>query len=168
MATQKVLTNNAGTIIEVIPNTASSGTGDAGKLVALNSAGQVDITMMPTGIGPDTATINASEALSAGAFVNVWNSTGAAVRNADATTVGKETNGFVLAGVLSGAPALVYFSGINNQVSGQTPGPVFLTTTPGVAGGAPPSGSGNVVQRLGIATSATSITFEPSAPIVLA
>ena len=51
---------------------ASAGASDAGKLVALDAAGRINTTMMPTGIGADTAIIVASEALSAGDLVNIY------------------------------------------------------------------------------------------------
>lgn len=148
--------------------TSSAGAGDSGKLVALDGAGRIDSTMMPVGIGADTATITASEALSAGDFVNVHNSAGAKVRKADASTSGKEAHGFVLSAVSSSASATVYFEGTNTAVTGQTPGPVFLSATPGLATSTAPSSSGNVVQRIGFATSATEINFQSHTPVVLA
>ena len=147
---------------------SSAGSGDAGKVVQLDGSGRIDPTMMPSGFGADTASIEASENLAAGDFVNVWNSGGAKVRKADATSAGKEAHGFVLAAVSSGANATVYFEGPNTGVTGLTPGPVFLQTTAGTAGATAPSGSGNVVQRLGVATSAASVNFEGGQPIVLA
>lgn len=147
---------------------SSAGAGDAGKTVTLDGAGRIDSTMMPVGIGADTASIQASENLAAGDFVNIHNASGARVRKADATTAGKEAHGFVLGAVSSGANATVYFEGTNTGVSGMTPGTVFLHTTAGGATGTAPSGSGNVVQKLGVAVSATAINFERGEPIVLA
>lgn len=147
---------------------SSAGAGDAGKVAALDGSGRLDPTMMPVGIGADTASIQASENLAAGDFVNIHNSSGARVRKADATTAGKEAHGFVLGAVSSGANATVYFEGTNTGVSGMTPGTVFLHTTAGGATGTAPSGSGNVVQKLGVAVSATAINFERGEPIVLA
>lgn len=146
----------------------SAGAGDANKIPQLDAAGRLDSTMLPVGVGADTASITTSEALAAGDFVNIHNSSGAKVRKADATTAGKEAHGFVLAGVGAAAAATVYFEGTNNQVSGQTPGPVFLQTTAGAAGSTPPATAGNVVQKLGVAISATAINFERGEPIVLA
>ncbi len=162
--------NASGVLDLTITNgkTSSAGAGDANKLVALDGSGRIDSSMMPVGIGADTAVITASEALAAGDFVNIWNSTGAKVRKADATAAGKEAHGFVLAAVANGASATVYFEGTNTGVSGLTPGPVFLQTTAGQAGATVPSASGNVVQRLGVATSATSVNFEAGTVIVLA
>lgn len=197
MAGRKFLKNNAGVITEEASVDASAGAGDAGKLVALNASGvlastivnsktssagavdsgkivaldgtgRIDNTMMPVGIGADTATITASENLAAGDFVNIWNSTGAKVRKADATTAGKEAHGFVLSAVTTGNPATVYFEGSNTGVTGQTPGVVYLSTTAGLATSTAPSAAGNVVQKIGYAISATAINVNAGDPIVLA
>lgn len=148
--------------------TTSAGAGDADKVVALDASGRIDSTMMPTGIGADTASITTSEALAAGDLVNIHNSTGAKVRKADATTSGKEAHGFVLAAFGSGVAATVYFEGTNTSVTGLTPGVQFLATTAGGAVAAAPAAAGNVVQRVGIAISATALNFEAGVPIVLA
>lgn len=164
----KFLRNNAGTLTETEATVVSAGAGNAGDIPALDATGRLDSSVMPVGIGADTASIEASEALAAGDYVNIHNATGAKVRKADATTAGKQAHGFVLAAVSSGAQATVYFEGPNTQVTGQTPGDIFLSTTPGVGSSTAPAGSGNVVQRLGVATSATSVNFEAGQPIVLA
>lgn len=145
----------------------SAGVGDAGKLAALDASGRLDTTMMPVGISADTASVTTSEAIAAGDLVNIWNSTGAKVRKADATVAGKEAHGFVLAGVGSGAPATVYFEGSNTGVTGLTPGAQFLSTTAGLCTATPPSGTGNVVQRVGFAYSATAMNFQSQPPITL-
>lgn len=168
MPAKKFLRLVAGVFTEVAATVTSAGTGNDGDLVALDPSGRLDNSVMPVGIGVDTKTIAASEALAAGDWVNVWNSTGAKVRKADATTAGKEAHGFVLAAVSSGGNALVYFEGTNTQVSGQTPGPVYLQTTAGTGGATIPSASGNVVQNLGVAVSATEVNFERGTLVVLA
>ena len=170
MAGQKVITNVAGTLTEVAANQVSAGAGDAGKLVALSSTGQIDNSMMPTGIGADTASIVASEALAAGNLVNVWNNAGTpAVRKADGSTSGKEAHGFVLSAVASAGTATVYFAGNDTAVTGLTGGVQFLSaTTPGASTSTAPTGSGQTVQRVGLATAATNLQFEPAAPITLA
>lgn len=165
-----VAVNASGVLDPTILNAvaSSAGAGDSGKTVILDGSGKIDSTMMPTGVGADTATITASEALSAGDLVNVHNSTGAKVRKADATTSGKEAHGFVLSSVSNGASATVYFEGSNTGVSGLTPGRQYLSTTAGLATATAPSGSGNVVQVVGFATSATALNFNSGTPIVLA
>jgi len=166
---QKFVTNNAGTLTEVAANLTSAGASDGGKIPALNASGTLDVSFMPTGIGPDTASIIASESLAAGAFVNIWNNAGVAnVRNATATGTGKDAHGFVLAPFSSLATALVYFGGPNTAVSAATPGQVFLGSGAGTFSSTAITGTGNTVQRIGMAASATNIIFEPSAPVVLA
>lgn len=169
MPAKKFLRLVNGILTEVFGVQSSAGAANAGDLVALDDTGHISNDMMPVGIGADTATITASENLGDGDFVNVWNDAGTAkVRKADATTAGKDTHGFVLAAFTSGNPATVYFEGTNTHVTGQTPGPVFLQTTAGVGGSTVPSASGNVVQQIGVAVSATAINFERGAPVVLA
>ena len=168
MAAKKFLRLVNGVLTEIFGVQTSAGAGNAGDLVSLNDTGRIDNSMMPVGIGADTATITASETLAAGDWVNVWNSSGAKVRKADATTAGKEVHGFVMSAVTSGNPATVYFEGTNTQVTGQTPGPVYLQTTAGAGGATIPSASGNVVQQIGVAVSATAVNFERGTPVTLA
>lgn len=170
-AANKIVKMTAGGIVApavLNATTSSAGAGDAAKIVQLDGTGRIDNTMMPVGVGADVATIAAGENLAAGDFVNVYNDSVAKARKADATTSGKEAHGFVLAAVTSGNNATVYFEGTNTGVTGLTPGVVFLATTAGGATGTAPSSSGNVVQRLGVAVSATAINFEPHPPVVLA
>lgn len=169
---QKIPALNATGVLDatiVNAKNTSAGAGDAGKVVALDSAGRIDSTMMPVGIGADTASLIASEALTAGNYVNIWNDVGAfKVRKADATVAGKHAMGFVLAGFAAAAAANVYFEGTNTQVTGQTPGGVFLQITAGLGGATVPSAAGNVVQAIGFATSATSVNFQSARPITIA
>lgn len=169
MAGDKYIKNSTGTLTEQAAVQTSAGAGNAGNIPALDSTGRLDNSMMPVGIGADTAVITASEALAAGDFVNVWNSTGAKVRKADASTSGKEAHGYVLAAVSNAAAATVYFEGSNTQVTGATPGVVYLSaTTPGGFTSTAPSATGQTVQRIGFATSATVINMQSNVPIVLA
>ena len=169
MAAKKFLRLVNGVLTEIFGVQTSAGAVNAGDLVSLDDTGRIDNSMMPVGIGADTAIIDASEGLAAGDWVNLWNDGGAAkVRKADATTAGKEVHGFVLSAVTSGNPATVYFEGTNTQVTGQTPGPVYLQTTAGAGGATIPSASGNVVQQIGVAVSATAVNFERGAPVTLA
>lgn len=166
----KYIRNNSGTLTETEATVSSAGAANAGDIVALDSTGRIDTTMMPVGIGADTATIAASENLAAGDFVNVWSDSGTPkARKADASAAGKHAHGFVLSAVTAPGNALVYFDAVNTQVTGQTPGDVYLSAaTAGLSVSSAPSGTGNVVQRLGVATSATSINVEIQQPIVLA
>lgn len=169
MPASNFLKLNNGVITEEAPATAGGG-GNENKIPALDGSGRLPTTMMPTGIGADTQNVTASENLSAGDLVNVYDDTGTAkVRKADASTSGKEAHGFVLAAVTSGNPASVYFEGTNDQLSTLTAGRLFLSaTTPGAVTSTPPSSSGQVVQMVGLAVSATTMNFEAGSAIVLA
>jgi hypothetical protein len=165
----KYIEQVAGKLQEKSGLATSAGVADAGKIPQLDGAGRLDTSLMPVGIGADTQVIVASEALAAGDFVNLHNATGAKVRKADAATPGKEAHGFVMAAVASAGNATVYFEGTNTQVAGQTPGLVFLSaTTPGQATTTAPSTAGQIVQQIGLATSATTINFQFQQPITLA
>jgi hypothetical protein len=167
---QKFLRLLSGVISELEALVSSAGAGDAGKIPALDATGKLDNSFMPVGIGADSKILPASENLAAGDLVNVWNDSGTAkARKADATTAGKEANGFVLSAVTLGNNATVYFDGTDTQLSSLTPGAAYyLATTAGGVTDTPPSGSGNVLQRVGRALSATELTFEPGEPITLA
>ena len=170
MAANKYLKNVSGVPTEVVATQVSAGVANANQIVALNAQGLLDTSVMPVGIGADTASVTASEAIAAGAFVNVWSNAGAfAIRNADNTVAGKEAHGFVLSAVASAAVGNVYFAGNNNAVTGQTPGNVYLGTVGGsVVVGSLPTAAGSVQQIIGEATSATSINFTRGIAVVLA
>lgn len=169
MPAKKYVAVVSGILTETQALVASAGGADDGKIVALDASGKLDQSVMPVGIGPDTATIQASENLAAGDFVNIHDATGARVRKADASN-GRVAHGFVLSSVTSGQNATVYFEGTNTGVSGLTPGArQFLSGgTAGAATATAPSTSGHYVQTLGFAVTTTSMTFEPQDPIILA
>jgi hypothetical protein len=156
---------------EIVANQTSAGAGDAGKLPALNASGVLDSTLLPPGIGLASQVFPTSEALTAGALVNIFLvSTVPTARNANATDATKAAIGFVLAGTTSPANATVYFPGqIVTGVTGLTVGaPVFLSTTSGAVTSTPPAATGNLMQQVGWALSATSFVFQPAPGIVRA
>lgn len=166
--------NAAGVLDKSILNgiQASAGAVDGGRTVVLGATGRIDSSMMPVGIGADTTAIIANEALVSGDLVNIYDNAGTAnCRKADGSTIGKEAHGFVTAGYAAGVPATVFFEGTNDQCAGLTAGPQYLHAaipgkTTNIAG--IPVGAGKTLQRVGIATSATSFNFEASDPIKLA
>lgn len=172
MATQKVLVLDPTSSLpkELTPNLTSAGSADSGKVVALNSSGVLDITLLPAGIGSASMTILASETIASSALVNVWNNSSVAnVRNANATDATKPAVGFVLAGVSSGSSATVNFAGqLITGVSGLTIGAsVFLSAaTSGAVTSTAPSATGNLLQYVGYAVSATEFIFDPSPGII--
>jgi len=186
--------NASGVLDSTIVNskTTSAGAGDSGKLPALNASGILDdsiinasatsaankiakldgsgrlaMGLLPVGVGADTVTLTTSETIASGDLVNIWDSTGAKVRKADATIAGKEAHGFVLVGGASGATVDVYFEGSNTAMTGLVAGKRYLSTTAGTSAATAPSGTGNVVQLVGFATSTTSMNFQSGTPITL-
>ena len=171
MAAKKYLALIAGKISEVVGLVTSAGAADAGKIVALDDTGRLDSSVMPAGIGANTKSLTAYEALAAGDFVNEFLDGGALkVRKADATTAGKEADGFVLAAVTAGGSAAVYpLSGSNTQCTGLTIGSTYyLNTTAGGVTATAPSGAGNFIQKLGKAVSATELIVSANDPYYLA
>lgn len=165
----KFLTIVGGLVKQVMAIAASAGSADASKVVMTDANGKLDQSLMPTGIGADTKSIVAAEALAAGDLVNIFNDAGVAkVRKADATVEGKEAHGFVLAAAAAAANATVYFEGTISGLTGLTPGKRWLATTAGTSASAAPTASGNVVQLVGTAVSATELSFEAQSPVTLA
>jgi len=168
MATQTFLSIVSG-VKKLITAAQLGGTSYAGQIPALNATtGLLDISMMPSGIGPNTENIVASEAIAAGSLVNVYSNAGVvSVRNADNTNISKVANGFVLAAVASSATATVYFSGIISGLSGLTPGTQYFLGTVGglIVAGSLPSSAGTIIQSVGVAFSATVLVFQPGDPV---
>ena len=122
---------SGGNITEEEATEVSTGVAEAGKIPALDANGKLDLTVMPTGIGADAVSIEASENLAAGDLVNIWDdSSTTKVRKANAGAIGTQAHGFVLSAVTATQQALVYFEGNNNQVTGLTGGTLIILTTP--------------------------------------
>lgn len=161
MSTNKFLTIVAGVQRLVTAIATSAGAGDASKIIATDGTGKIDSSFFPTGFGDETITIVASENLSAGHFVNVYDNSGTPnVRKADASN-GRDANGFVLAAVTASNNATVYQIGENNQLTSLTAGTTYYlsATTAGAATTTAPSTSGQIIQELGTAFSTTALVF---------
>lgn len=110
------------------------------------------------------ATLPTTQDLVSGDIVNIFTSGGVAkMRKADATDASKPAQGFVLSAILTGASGVFYGGGqLNNGRSALTPGAVYyLDTTAGGVVAVAPSTSGNIVQEVGMALSATVLAFFP-------
>lgn len=168
MATQSLIkVNTDGTQQVYTGKTISTGATDAGEFLTLDSTGKIDVSMLPNGVGADATTYVAGEALTAGNFVYI-NALGQVLK-ADATLLAKAARGYVLTGVANAGQATVYFDEANTSVIGLTPGATYyLSTTPGGVTTTPPTlnGSGNIVQELGFASSATNIHVNIQEPII--
>lgn len=135
----------------------STGATNAGDIVALDSTGKLDPSLLPSSGGEAAHAIVCSEALAVGDWINIYNNGGTrAVRRALATDATKPAHGFVKTAYTAGQTANVYVDGTNSNVA--TTGFVasdigqkaFLSST--TSGGATktcPQVSGNLVQVIG-------------------
>ena len=157
MAANKYLAVVAGKHKEVFPSVTST----PNAIVAADSTGRIDASLMPVGVGAEVVIALTSEAISAGAFVNLYSNAGVLnARNADCTTNGKKAHGFVLAAVTSGGSATVFtVSQANTQLTGLVAGSDYFLSTIGSVSLTAPSTAGNLVQQLGVAGSTTSLVF---------
>ena len=149
---------------------SSAGAGDSGKIPGLDAGGKLDTTFMPTGFGADTRTVTAGETLTAGNLIYM-SSTPTALK-ADANADAKAAVGFVLAGITNGATGTAYFgSGIITGLSGLTPGGRYFLSNTAAGGVALYSAltftSGDIIQEVGYALSATELYFEPQRAILI-
>ena len=161
MAAAKYLTLISGIKSLVSSLDSSAGAGDAGKIVALDAAGKIANNMMPTGIGADSATLTASETLTAGDIINIWNDAGTpSMRKADSATTGKEADGFVIAGVTAAATGDAILDGTISGLSALTIGAKYFISTSGGITTTAPSTVGHTIQYVGKAKSATELIFE--------
>lgn len=187
MATKLTKMGSDGNLTDETAVATSAGAGDAGKIPELNGSGKLDdsiinasaasaanvtvkaqadgtihLNFLPTGVGPVTKSLVASETLAAGDMINIWDDAGTIkMRKADADAVGTACDGFVIASVTSGASGTAYLSpGLITGYSGLTLGVIyFLSSTAGGMTTTPPSGTGKIVQRIGKAVSATELDW---------
>lgn len=158
-----------GVLSEALAIVTTAGAGDAGKIVKTDAAGKLDASLMPDGIAAEQRDLVASEALSAGDLVNVWDDAGTAkMRKADADTISKKAHGFVKDAVSSGATGKIYpeenvITGLSGLTIGAT---YFLSQTAGGVTTTAPTGANVISQSVGYALSATELLFRPGSPIV--
>lgn len=138
---------------------STAGVADAEKIVSTDDEGFID----PSFIRDSEVIIReASEALDARDFVNIWDDLGTAkARKADASAASTRAHGIVVDSFLSGANATIISEGKVGGFTGLTMGePVFLSLTAGEITQTPPTAAGEIWQVLGHAISATEIRLE--------
>lgn len=143
----------------------SAGPSSIGEFPVLDSTGKLDVTVLPTGIGQDAVTATAGEALTAGNLV-YFSATGTVLK-ADATAIAKQARGYVKTSFANGTTATVFFDDSNDAVTGLTPGATYyLSLTAGGVTTTPPTTTGQIVQEIGFASSATNLRVNIQEPIV--
>jgi hypothetical protein len=165
---QKPIQLVAGKLTQVEATVVSAGAGDAGEVVALDASGKLDVSVLPTGVGPDVKIILASEAIGAGKYVNIYDNAGTAnIRLADNSN-SRPAHGFVKDAVASAANGTVYFEGANDDLTGLTSGArQYLATAGGVTVTPPVFPAATIHQLVGSAVSATEINTDIEDCIVL-
>lgn len=129
----------------------------------ITTAGSIDVEI-PAALLP-YADIVTSEAVAAGAIIALHDVGGARARNANAAnapTIPRPAQGFVLSAYASGATARVYFDGIVEGLSGLVPGTVYyLDAAAGLITDTAPVIGNAGVQVVGFGISASAIYFRP-------
>ena len=159
------INNSTGRERERTPIATSAGAGDAGKIAITGSDGKFDPSLIP---GTSVLNMVAFEALSANDAVTIFNDSGTGkMRKANAAT-GLEAHGFVPSAVSAAASGRVVLddeilAGFVGLTIGST---YFLSdTTAGAITATAPTTSGYLLQRLGVARSATELAIDISEPI---
>ena len=151
-----------GKVTEDRATEVSTGTSEAGDIVALDSTGKLDPSLFPAGFGEDLAVLEASEAISAGSYVNVFDDAGVEkIRLADSTVAGREAHAFVRTAIAANATGTIYFEGANDALTGLTIGSrYYLTSAGGVTTTVPSAPTDVFSQLVGVAISATAINTD--------
>ena len=158
---------------QLIALAISTGSGDAGKIIALGADGRLDNSLMPVGIGTSTISAVASEAVGAGKFVN-YHAVGGAlnVRLADNSN-GRHADGYVKDSVTASGVATVYpLDGVNSSLTGLVVGSRYYLGTAGGVIAAPlvetdVANINKVSQCLGVAQSTTELVTDDLGVVIL-
>lgn len=163
MAGQGFLARVAGRTKQLFGLQSSAGAADAGKIIATDATGKLDASFLPAGIGANTVSAPASEAFTAGAFVNLFDNNGALGARLADNSNGRPAHGYVNSAVVSGAAATINrLNTVNANRSGLTAGKEYWLGTAGgvIAAALDPTdvaNAGKVDQYLGVAKSATEL-----------
>ena len=157
--------NSSGQITQTA-GTQLGGASYAGQIVALNSSGQIDPTMLSASSGSPQITATAGVAISAGQLVNLYNNSGTLTAKVADCSTGLPAMGFATAAIASGATGTIQLLGLNASLASLTPGTQLFLGTAGAVSSTPPTTSGYIVQPVGYAVSASEAEFQPSQFIV--
>lgn len=170
MAAKSFLRLVNGVITAIQATVTSTGAGNDGDLVALDPSGKLDVSVLPTGVGPDVKNVVSFENLSSGDYVNLFLDGGVIKARLADNSNGRDAHGFVKNTVTAPATVNVYFEGPNPNVSGLTIGARQYLGTLGKTIEIPLSpitDTGKIHQFLGIAVSTTEINTDIDDKVVL-
>jgi len=168
MADKFLTIGSGGDIEEVEATVTSAGAGDAGEVVALDAAGKLDTSVMPSGIGVDEVTIPFTETAAAGNLINIFDDSGTAkARLADASN-GRVAHGYAPSAVTQPASGAVRFEGEITGLTSKSIGVKQFLGTSGTLTETAPTTSTHTLQVVGYARDATTVDFEPAQGITRA
>lgn len=163
----KFLTVTAGGLTQESAINTSAGAADGGKIIKLDAGGKIDSTMLPLEAGSEFDVV-ASENLSQGDVINLFNDSGTLkARKADATDGTKPGDGYAVEAISSAGTGTIHVGNgtLTKTSHGFTLGArLYLATTAGAMTETPPSGSGNLVQRVGKVIDANTVAFTDDFP----
>ncbi len=141
---------------------SSAGAADSGKLVALDTTGKIDPSMLP-GTSIDSAL--SSEAITAGNAINIWDDAGTRkVRKAD-SSVPYPCHGFATETVASGVLCKFDTDGGKQPVTGVTIGLTYYLSTGGAVTTNPAETATHIIQKVGYGSDAGVLAIEISEPM---
>ena len=128
---------------------------DAAQVVSISKSTNVTGSLRVTeAVGARRTFLTASEALTAGDFVNV---AVGGVRRATNNDTNKQAHGFVAQGASTGNAVTVFYSGLNTGVTGLAAGSRYFLGTAGGETTTPPTAVGQLSQEVGVAVASTAI-----------
>ena len=165
----KFIELSAGKLAQKEATVVSTGVAEAGDIVALDSSGKLDPSVLPTGVGLDVLVLPATEDIGAGDYVNIYDNGGTPSIRLASNDNGRDAHGFLKDAVTTGNNGTVYFEGGNDDLSGLTVGARYYLGTAGNVTAIPPVAPGATIsQFLGIAVNATTINTDIDDCILLA
>lgn len=167
MPSQKFLTRQPGGGLVLDTAIATSvGSSSASQIVSTDSTGRLDPSLMPSGIGADTGTYTATEAIGAGRYVNIYDVSGTArIRLAD-HSASRPAHGFCLSAVANGGTGTVYRAGRNTGDLVAVGQRYLGTAGNSIPINAQPSSSGAILQSLGL-SDGSGVTFDFDEPTLI-
>ena len=96
----------------------------------------------------------ASETITPGDYVNIFSG---GVRRASSTDLTKQAHGFVTGSYVATNPVVVFYSGLNTDLTGLTAGATYFLSASGTENTAPPTATAQLSQQIGVAISTTTI-----------
>lgn len=166
----QALVNGKAKLIEA--TVASTGVAQAGDILALGADGKLDATVLPIGVGPDVQTMEASEALTPGDYVNIFDDAGTKKARLADNSNGRDAHGWVKAAFAPTETATVYFEGPNTAADTAVAGQRAYLGVAGAAVTVPldstlPANNGKIHQFLGVYVDVNTINTDIDDCIVL-